>query len=58
MTTDDAIQTILATIAELKLAGIPVPIGLRRAAHALNYARKGETCLPSIRAGAVPSTRH
>jgi hypothetical protein len=33
----EAREAILAVIAELKLAGVPVPIGLHRAAQALHH---------------------
>jgi hypothetical protein len=35
---DDAIRDAQKAIAELRAAGLPVPLALHRAAHALAYA--------------------
>jgi hypothetical protein len=54
----DAREAILAVIAELKLAGIPVPIGLHKAARDLHYVLEDGVCPTDTREGAELSTRH
>lgn len=43
----DAHTAIIAAIAELRAIGVPVPIALHRAAHALAYAiaQRGDCCV-------------
>jgi hypothetical protein len=55
----EAREAILAVIAELKLAGVPVPIGLHRAAQALHHVLEGDgTCRAIFSDGAERSTLH
>jgi hypothetical protein len=55
----EARDAILAVIAELKLAGVPVPIGLHRAAQALHQVLQDDgPCRAIISDGAVRSTLH
>jgi hypothetical protein len=54
----EAREAIIAVIAELKLAGVPVPIGLHRAAQALHQVLDDEPCRAIISDGAVRSTLH
>jgi hypothetical protein len=54
----EAREAILAVIAELKLAGVPVPIGLHRAAEALYHVLEDKPCRPSISDRAERSRLH
>jgi hypothetical protein len=55
----EAREAILAVIAELKLAGVPVPIGLHKAAQALHQVlQDDEPCRRIISDGAERSTLH
>ena len=55
----EAREAILAVIAELKLAGVPVPIGLHRAAQALHHVLEDdEPCRTDAIEGAERSTLH
>jgi hypothetical protein len=51
-------EAILAVIAELKLAGIPVPIGLHKAARDLHYVLEERACQTDAIEGAARSTLH
>jgi hypothetical protein len=55
----EAREAILAVICELKLAGVPVPIGLHRAAQALHHVLEDDgPCRAIISDGAERSTLH
>jgi hypothetical protein len=54
----EAREAILAVIAELKLAGKPIPVGLHKAARDLHYILEDSACPINTGESFVLFTRH